>query len=71
LKPPGSKRSKLKCDVLLSNFGFQLNLRRYTKVVIQYGGSVKAGSVDELMQCPDVDGCLVAGAYTRSLLSST
>jgi triosephosphate isomerase len=31
-------------------------------VVIQYGGSVKPDSVDELMRCPDVDGCLVGGA---------
>lgn len=31
-------------------------------VIIQYGGSVKPDSVDELMQCPDVDGCLVGGA---------
>jgi len=30
LKPPGSKRLKLKCDVLLSNFAFKFNLRRYT-----------------------------------------
>ena len=29
---------------------------------IQYGGSVKPDSVDELMRCPDVDGCLVGGA---------
>ena len=31
-------------------------------MIIQYGGSVKPDSVDELMQCPDVDGCLVGGA---------
>lgn len=31
-------------------------------VVIQYGGSVKAGNVDELMACPDIDGALVGGA---------
>eukprot|EP00227_Mantoniella_beaufortii_P010203 CAMPEP_0197590938 /NCGR_PEP_ID=MMETSP1326-20131121/12306_1 /TAXON_ID=1155430 /ORGANISM="Genus nov. species nov., Strain RCC2288" /LENGTH=660 /DNA_ID=CAMNT_0043156253 /DNA_START=110 /DNA_END=2089 /DNA_ORIENTATION=+ len=35
-------------------------------VRIQYGGSVKANSVDELMQCPDVDGCLVGGAALSS-----
>jgi len=29
LKSPGSKRLKLKCDVLLSNFTFKFNLRRY------------------------------------------
>ena len=30
LKPPGTKRLKLKCDVLPSNFAFKFNLRRYT-----------------------------------------
>ena len=32
------------------------------KIQIQYGGSVKPESVDELMQAPDIDGCLVGGA---------
>ena len=31
-------------------------------VRIQYGGSVKAGNVTELMACPDIDGALVGGA---------
>jgi hypothetical protein len=31
LKPPGTKRLKLKCDVLLSTFAFKSNLRRYTE----------------------------------------
>jgi hypothetical protein len=30
LKPSGTKRLKLKHDELLSNFGFECNLRRYT-----------------------------------------
>jgi hypothetical protein len=29
LKPPGTKRSKLYCDILLSTSTFKLNLRRY------------------------------------------
>jgi len=29
LKPPGYKRLKLKCDVLLTIFAFKFNLRRY------------------------------------------
>jgi hypothetical protein len=29
LKPPGCKRLKLKCDLLLSNFAFKISLRRY------------------------------------------
>jgi hypothetical protein len=31
LKLPGTKRLKLRCDVLLSSFAFNSNLRRYTK----------------------------------------
>jgi hypothetical protein len=31
LKPPGTKRLKLLCDVLLSIFAFKFNLRRYNK----------------------------------------
>jgi len=31
LKPPGTKRLKLKYDKPLSNFAFNFNLRRYTK----------------------------------------
>jgi hypothetical protein len=30
LKPPGTKRLKLECDVLLSTSAFKFNLRRYT-----------------------------------------
>jgi len=30
LKPPGTKRLKLECDGLLSNFGFKFSSRRYT-----------------------------------------
>ena len=30
LKAPGSKRSLLKCVVLVSNLGFDFNLRRFT-----------------------------------------
>jgi len=29
LKPPGTERLKLKCDVLHSTHGFKFNLRRY------------------------------------------
>jgi len=34
LKPPGSKRLKLKFNVLLLNFAFKLKLRRHTTVDI-------------------------------------
>ncbi len=33
-----------------------------SSVRIQYGGSVKAGTIVELMDCPDIDGALVGGA---------
>jgi hypothetical protein len=56
LKPPGTKRLKLEFDVLLSNFAFKLNLRRYTKV--QQLARVWARRLE-------------AGAYTRPLFSST
>jgi hypothetical protein len=32
LKPPGTKRLKLECDMLLSSSAFEFNLRRYTMV---------------------------------------
>ena len=31
LKPPGTKRLKLNCDILLSTSAFKFNLRRYNK----------------------------------------
>jgi len=31
LKPPGTERLKLECDILLSTFAFKFNLRRYNK----------------------------------------
>jgi hypothetical protein len=36
LKPPGTKRLRLKHDGLLSNFGFKFNLGRYTTEVSQF-----------------------------------
>lgn len=35
------------------------------QVIIQYGGSVKAGNVQELMSCADIDGALVGGASLK------
>jgi hypothetical protein len=31
LKPPGTKRLKLECDILLLNYAFKFNLRGYMK----------------------------------------
>jgi hypothetical protein len=36
LKAPGTERSKLKCDNLLSRSGFTFNLRRYSSAAALY-----------------------------------
>jgi len=38
LKPRGTKRLKVKCDILLSTFAFKFNLRRYTMVMAGLSG---------------------------------
>jgi hypothetical protein len=36
LKAPGTKRLKLQCDELLSDFAFDFNLRRYIELLRQF-----------------------------------
>ena len=36
------------------------------ELIIQYGGSVKPSNVDELLNCPDIDGALVGGASLKA-----
>jgi triosephosphate isomerase len=36
------------------------------RVVVQYGGSVKADNAGELLACPDIDGALVGGASLKA-----
>jgi triosephosphate isomerase len=36
------------------------------RVVVQYGGSVKASNAAELLACPDIDGALVGGASLKA-----
>ena len=36
------------------------------RVVVQYGGSVKADNAAELLACPDIDGALVGGASLKA-----
>ncbi len=36
------------------------------KVIIQYGGSVKAGNAKEILSQPDIDGALVGGASLKA-----
>ena len=64
LKPPGTKRLRLKCDILLSTSAFKFNLRRYTKdsdirqktreLTVK---SVKAGWCDRLKPALKAPGC--------------
>ena len=60
LKPPGTKHLKLEYDELLSSFAFKFNLHRFTKNNASY-------SYDHV--CDEEQS--QAGAYTRSLQSST
>jgi len=63
LKPPGTKRLKLKTDVVLSSSAFKLNLRRYNKVNLGTGAVLVLVAAQSWM--------MRAGAYTRSHFSST
>jgi hypothetical protein len=58
LKPPGTKRSKLTYNKLLSSFAFNLNLRRYNPETLR----VAEGRESMWL--------LTAGAYNRSRLNS-
>jgi hypothetical protein len=42
-KAHGTKRLKLKLDIVLSNFALEVNLRRYTQVIM--GGTSKLPTV--------------------------
>ena len=53
LKPPGTKRLKVNCDILLSISAFKFNLRRYSK----------ASHAEQAAECGSWE---EAGAYTRS-----
>jgi len=79
---PGIKRLKLTCHLLLSTSAFEINLRRYTLAqlglerffVLEGGGSGGGVQVDgiEEMLAGSMGGLpFEAGAYTRSILSST
>ena len=83
LKAPGTKRLKLKCDVLLSASAFKFNLRRYnmeeshditmcaypsSEYFFLFKGSVQA--VVSEHKAGDGPGSMV-GAYTRPLFGLT
>ena len=50
------------CRTIRGAIGAQFDADTASSVRIQYGGSVKAGTTEELMGQPDVDGALVGGA---------
>jgi triosephosphate isomerase len=46
--------------------GRQFGEATASRVVVQYGGSVKADNAAELLACPDIDGALVGGASLKA-----
>jgi triosephosphate isomerase len=50
------------CKAIRNAVAAQFGAEAAAAVRIQYGGSVKAGTTEELMAQPDVDGALVGGA---------
>ena len=50
------------CAAIRSCIGEMYNAETAAAVRIQYGGSVKAANIAELMSQPDIDGALVGGA---------
>jgi len=50
------------CGAIRASVGDLADAATAAAVRIQYGGSVKAASIAELMACPDIDGALVGGA---------
>jgi hypothetical protein len=49
LKPPGTKRLKLNCDILLSTSAFKFNLRRYIQVA--YADTLILNKTDLVGRC--------------------
>jgi triosephosphate isomerase len=50
------------CKAIRNAVAAQFGAETADQIRIQYGGSVKAGTTEELMAQPDVDGALVGGA---------
>ena len=55
LKAPGTKRLKLKCDILLSTSAFTFNLRRYVTALQTFGVALYAPIVERLGRAVQVD----------------
>ena len=70
LKAPGTNRLKLEYDEQLSDFAFKFNLRCYKLVVLERAQAQRfVQGLDTFLKSQQSR--LKAGAYTRSLLSST
>jgi hypothetical protein len=65
LKPPGTKRLKLNCDILLSTSAFEFIVRRHS----QAAASDRAVAAEANLAAVREEAA--AGAYTRPLFSST
>ena len=63
LKPPGNKRLKLKCDLLLSTSAFKFNLRRYRVLHEQQMGRGLPSSTFRLV----IAFCVMRGAFRGCL----
>jgi len=72
LKPPGTERLKLNCEILLSTSDFKFNLRRYTKEAAAAAISERdaAASAKDAAEKGGAE-ATAAGACTRSLFGST
>jgi len=67
LKPPGTKRLRLKCDILLSTFALKFKLRRYNEGA-EAGAGAGAGAVAGAQTRKRKS---AAEVYTRPLFGST
>ena len=63
LKAPGTKRLKLKYEKLVSNPGFKLKMRRFSKA----DDAVREMELKHMIAAEELE----AGAYTRPLSGST
>jgi triosephosphate isomerase len=60
------EQAQLAQAFIRSWLGRQFGEATASRVVVQYGGSVKADNAAELLACPDIDGALVGGASLKA-----
>lgn len=61
-KTATSADAQVVCKLIRETIAVMVGQQGADSVRIQYGGSVKADNIDELMSQPDIDGALVGGA---------